>query len=431
MQQFTDKVRDLEARIKALENFRGIISTNGVLRVSAIGGVIPPDDGGTGIMGSPLGVTVWLNDTGSTVGRGSVVRHAGDDIIELTDVDDDPEVIGVVDGSTQGADDVPDGGYARVRHIGYQPVVLTVGTVAAGDYLAASTSGPGGARSIGPAPLPGAFAIALTADAGSQCSAFLFPVIKAGPRASSVMLAPGAVEKGSLATLDTGQNFNVSTAEADPSLIGVTLSEAAGSGDPIEVLHHGYVAELRVFGTVAVGDHLYNGDSGVTGDAGVAVPTGRNGTATPFKEGTIGYALGANASGAGTIPAFILQMPVRVDPVTIAAQTTDATPLEAHYIEVPATTTLYVEVEVAARRTGGSAGTAEDAGGFKVIATFKNVAGIATLVGTVTTVHAQADQAWTVDLVPTTTDEFIYVELTGATNNDIDWLIHATTLAVS
>ena len=110
--------------------------------------------------------------------------------------------------------------------------------------------------------------------------------------------------------------------------------------------------------------------------------------------------------------------------------TTDATVTTLATIAVPATTTLTIEGTVSARRTGGVAGAAEDAAGYHVLATYKNVAGTATLVGAGSITVVGEDQAgWDVTLSASAGNALIRV--TGAADNLIDWKFTYSTNAVS
>ena len=100
--------------------------------------------------------------------------------------------------------------------------------------------------------------------------------------------------------------------------------------------------------------------------------------------------------------------------------TTDATVTTLHTITIPASTTVQINAFVTARRTGGTAGTAEDGAGYIVIATVKNVAGTATIIGAVNNLVAQEDQVlWdaTIDVTGATAR----VRVTGAALNNVVW----------
>lgn len=100
--------------------------------------------------------------------------------------------------------------------------------------------------------------------------------------------------------------------------------------------------------------------------------------------------------------------------------TTDATPTTLHTVTIPASTTVHLEARVVARRTGGVAGTTEDGASYIRIATYKNVAGTATIIGTITLSHAAEDQGgWNATFVVSGGD--VLVQVTGAVDNNVTW----------
>lgn len=136
--------------------------------------VLSTGGGGSGIVGSPLGVTIWENQSGGTRSQGYVVVSSGDRLFDDTTTVGDPRVIGVLDD-----DAIQVGANGRVRHIGYQRVVNVQGAVVAGNYLRTSATA-GSAEDAGGVMTAGCFAIALTAAAGPG----------AGQVAAYVMAAP-------------------------------------------------------------------------------------------------------------------------------------------------------------------------------------------------------------------------------------------------
>lgn len=130
--------------------------------------------GGSGVAGSPLGVTLWENQSGGTRSQGYVVVASGDRIFDDTTTIGDPRAIGVLDD-----DAVQVGANGRVRHFGYQSVVNVQGAVVAFNYLRSSATA-GNAEDAGGVQTAGVFAIALTAFAGPG----------AGTVAAYVMAAP-------------------------------------------------------------------------------------------------------------------------------------------------------------------------------------------------------------------------------------------------
>jgi len=105
-------------------------------------------------------------------------------------------------------------------------------------------------------------------------------------------------------------------------------------------------------------------------------------------------------------------------------KTTDATVTTLGSLSVPASTTQMIEATVTARRTGGSAGAAEDGAAYVIRAAAKNVSGTATIIGSVTAGFTAEDQAaWnaTIDV----SGGAMRVRVTGAANNNITWTVTA------
>ena len=78
-------------------------------------------------------------------------------------------------------------------------------------------------------------------------------------------------------------------------------------------------------------------------------------------------------------------------------------------------------VDVVARRTGGSAGTAGDGASYRILGTFRRVsAGSATLIGSLTADHtAESQGGW--DATLTVSGNDVLVRVTGAANNNVSW----------
>lgn len=104
-----------------------------------------------------------------------------------------------------------------------------------------------------------------------------------------------------------------------------------------------------------------------------------------------------------------------------ATSTTDDTVTTISTIEMPVSSTLLVAARVLARRTGGSAGAANDALAYEIKATFKNVAGAATQVGTTTIIMSDKDQiGW--DVVFDVSGGNVLIDVNGAIDNNVDWV---------
>jgi len=107
--------------------------------------------------------------------------------------------------------------------------------------------------------------------------------------------------------------------------------------------------------------------------------------------------------------------------------TTNATQTTLHTIPIVASNTYKIRAEVTARRTGGSAGTADDAAAYEFVGTYKTAAGVVTLIGAVTALYTAESQAgW--DATFTISGTNVLVRVTGATNNNIVW--HLSKLSV-
>jgi len=129
------------------------------------------------------------------------------------------------------------------------------------------------------------------------------------------------------------------------------------------------------------------------------------------------------SSGLGTVIAgnFI--------PSPNTVSTTTATPTTIATVACPATTTITFQATVVARRTGGSSGTAEDAASYIIVGTFKNIAGTATLVAQSKLFTAEDQAGWDASFSASSGNALLQV--TGATNNNIDWKSTIITLSVS
>lgn len=113
---------------------------------------------------------------------------------------------------------------------------------------------------------------------------------------------------------------------------------------------------------------------------------------------------------------------VSLIPRQTAVQTTDATVTVLDTIPMGVLTAPInvIESVVTGARTGGSSGTAGDSAGYKIIATYKNVAGTVTLVGSIVVVMSSEDQAaWNCTFA--VNGQNIELRVTGAANNNVTW----------
>lgn len=110
--------------------------------------------------------------------------------------------------------------------------------------------------------------------------------------------------------------------------------------------------------------------------------------------------------------------------------TTDATPSTLLSLPLLPSRTTFLRVQVIARRTGGSAGTAEDGAAYVLAATYNVLAGIPTLIGSVTTLHsAESQVGWNATCVVSGVN--VIVQVTGAANNTVTWVGKASVEAVA
>lgn len=110
--------------------------------------------------------------------------------------------------------------------------------------------------------------------------------------------------------------------------------------------------------------------------------------------------------------------------------TTDATVTTLYTFTLPTSTSYLIECYVVARRTGGSAGTAEDGAGYVVRGQYKNVSGTATLIGAVSQIFVAESQAgW--DATLTVSAGTVLLRVTGAVSNNVSWAAKIRVFQVS
>nr|QBR99073.1 hypothetical protein [Faustovirus mariensis] len=120
---------------------------------------------------------------------------------------------------------------------------------------------------------------------------------------------------------------------------------------------------------------------------------------------------GSTNGGAGTTPVEIMFQ----NKVT----TTGAATSTVGVVTIPANTTVLIQAFITGRRTGGSAGTAEDGGGFIWYGTFKNIAGTATVVAAPSYTAMTDQAAWVIGYTIAAGD--VNVNVTGSVNNNVAW----------
>ena len=177
VQPLFEDIRHLDREIRRLKSRLDAVMVGTLLNPSEFAGIIPPSAGGSGTAGSPLGVTLWQNQSGAVRSQGVVVVENGNRTFGVTTTQANPLVIGVLDDNA-----IAVGANGRVRHVGYQSAVTVQGAVVAGQYLRTSTTS-GAAEDAGTIMTSGCFGIALTAAAGPGAgvvAAYVFPPLNSG-----------------------------------------------------------------------------------------------------------------------------------------------------------------------------------------------------------------------------------------------------------
>lgn len=120
-----------------------------------------------------------------------------------------------------------------------------------------------------------------------------------------------------------------------------------------------------------------------------------------------------------------------VEHITASVNTTDDTQTTLATIPISAGYTYQIDAVVMARRTGGTAGAADDGASYHRRAVYTTKAGVVTLMGSIQTIGTDAeDQAgWDVTLDISTTN--VRVRVTGASDNNITWFADITVRRVA
>lgn len=105
------------------------------------------------------------------------------------------------------------------------------------------------------------------------------------------------------------------------------------------------------------------------------------------------------------------------------ATTTDATATTVLTIPITASNTYHIDVDVLGRRTGGTAGVADDGLVGKLVTGYKTVGGVVTLIGNLESKFI-APLNWATALVISGTN--VLVQVTGVVNNNISWHVFVT-----
>ena len=143
-------------------------------------------------------------------------------------------------------------------------------------------------------------------------------------------------------------------------------------------------------------------------------------------EGQLGAALNAPLKAL----ANYLGLAESAMPVQQKVRTTDATVTTLATIKIPQDNSVLVSGFVVARRTGGSAGAANDGAGYAVEFVATNTTGTAAQIGAgVVTVLGESQAGWNVTLAVSGINAL--VQVTGAVNNNVTWTWSGRSLTVA
>jgi hypothetical protein len=116
-------------------------------------------------------------------------------------------------------------------------------------------------------------------------------------------------------------------------------------------------------------------------------------------------------------------------PIRDRVATTDATVTTISTIPVPVNHTLLIVAYIVARRTGGSAGSANDGAAYRLEVAAKNTSGTAAeLAAETLTVIGESQAGWTV--ASSASGGNILLRVTGAADNNVQWRASVRTLAL-
>lgn len=101
------------------------------------------------------------------------------------------------------------------------------------------------------------------------------------------------------------------------------------------------------------------------------------------------------------------------------ASTTDATVTTVQTVATATDTSLLLRTRIVGRRTGGSAGSADDSAVFILTAVIKNIAGTVTVNALQTDYSATDQAAWAATLNVSSTN--VLIQVNGDTNNNVSW----------
>jgi hypothetical protein len=116
---------------------------------------------------------------------------------------------------------------------------------------------------------------------------------------------------------------------------------------------------------------------------------------------------------------------------TTTVNTTDGTQTTLATVPIIAGRTYLIEARVAARRTGGASGTADDGASYVRRASYTTKSGTVTLLGSVQTIGTDAEDQAGWDITHTISGSNVLVRVTGAAANNITWMGDITVQSVA
>lgn len=110
--------------------------------------------------------------------------------------------------------------------------------------------------------------------------------------------------------------------------------------------------------------------------------------------------------------------------------TTDGSAATIYTFSTATGYTYQILIRMTARRTGGSAGAAGDSASYLIAHSWKNISGVVTGLGSPAFLLTHEDQAgWNVTFSVSGTN--VLCQVTGATNNTVNWDMQATIVQVT